>query len=113
MGDSNNPVSLTSITISDLSVPIMGTATDVGLDVANGEVDDYCATIAFKPNAQTPISDVTTLLTNFNPTGQEPRIYLMNPDIDVSTYTVIHLLLFYDGFNVCCTVAGYEEVPSV
>lgn len=113
MGDSNNPVSLTSITISDLSVPIMGTATDVGLDVANGEVDDYCATIAFRPNAQTPISDVTTLLTNFNPTGQEPRIYLMNPDIDVSTYTVIHLLLFYDGFNVCCTVAGYEEVPSV
>lgn len=113
MGDSSNPVSLTSITISDLSVPIMGTATDVGLDVANGEVDDYCATIAFRPNAQTPISDVTTLLTNFNPTGQEPRIYLMNPDIDVSTYTVIHLLLFYDGFNVCCTVAGYEEVPTV
>lgn len=111
MGDSNNPVSLTSITISDLSVPIMGTATDVGLDVANGEVDDYCATIAFKPNGS--IASASDILTNFNPTGQEPRIYLMNPDIDVSTYTVIHLLLFYDGFNVCCTVAGYEEVPTV
>lgn len=111
MGDSSNPVSLTSITISDLSVPIMGTATDVGLDVANGEVDDYCATIAFKPNGS--ISSASDILTNFNPTGQEPRIYLMNPDIDVSTYTVIHLLLFYDGFNVCCTVAGYEEVPTV
>lgn len=111
MGDSSNPVSLTSITISNLSVPIMGTATDVGLDVANGEVDDYCATIAFKPNGT--ISSASDILTNFNPTGQEPRIYLMNPDIDVSTYTVIHLLLFYDGFNVCCTVAGYEEVPSV
>lgn len=111
MGDSSNPVSLTSITISDLSVPIMGTATDVGLDVANGEVDDYCATIAFKPNGT--ISSASDILTNFNPNGQEPRIYLMNPDIDVSTYTVIHLLLFYDGFNVCCTVAGYEEVPTV
>lgn len=111
LNPSTSGAEISSITISDLSVPIMGTATDIGLDVANGEVDDYCATIAFKPNGT--ISSASNILTNFNPTGQEPRIYLMNPDIDVSTYTVIHLLLFYDGFNVCCTVAGYEEVPSV
>lgn len=107
-----NNEEIKTITISSLTVPIIQSTADVGIDVANGEVADYCATIAFRPNASTPITDVTTLLTNFAPSGSEPRIYLTNSSVDISSYSVIHLLLFFDGFNVCCTVAGYEEVPS-
>lgn len=105
--NNSNTVNITSIEISSLTVPA---PYDSASPKAVGSVKDYCATIVFKPLS--PISDVTALMPNFDPTSQN-RIYLMNPTVDISTYTVIHLLLFYDGFNVCCTVAGYEEVPTV
>lgn len=89
--------------ITDLVVPINGTNVAVNL------VEDYCATIAFKKASS--LTSASDILTNFT-SGSQNRIYLLNPDIDISTYTIIHLLLFYDGFNMCCTVAGYEEDPG-
>lgn len=105
--NNSNTVNITSIEISSLTVPA---PYDSASPKAVSSVKDYCATIVFKPLS--PILDVTTLMANFDPTSQN-RIYLMNPTVDISTYTVIHLLLFYDGFNVCCTVAGYEESVPV
>ena len=34
-------------------------------------------------------------------------IKILNPDLDISAYTILHLLFTYDGFNICCKVAGY------
>jgi hypothetical protein len=95
-------VDITSITLQTLSCTVNNVITPVSA------IGDYCATIVFKP--LNPIADVTTLLTNFY--AQSNKVYLINPDVDISTYTVIHLLLFYDGFNLCCTVGGYQEVPA-
>ena len=90
-----------SITVSALNVPIGATTSPVAT------VEDYCATIVFKKSAT--LSDINLAMTNFDPASQSPRIYLMNPGLDITNYTVIHLLLFYDGMNVCCIAGGYEE----
>ena len=34
-------------------------------------------------------------------------IKILNTDLDISAYTILHLLFTYDGFNICCKVAGY------
>ena len=84
-----------------------------GTDVAVSTVEDYCATIVYRLDSTAPITSATDLLINFAPDSnnpaQYPRIYLVNPDVDITNYTVIHILLFWDGFNLCATVAGYEE----
>ena len=92
---------VSSITVSALNVPIGATTSPVST------VEDYCATIVFKKAAT--LSDINLAMTNFDPASQSPRIYLMNPGLDITNYTVIHLLLFYDGMNVCCRAGGYEE----
>lgn len=99
---SGSPISKILIASSDTM--INGTA--VGVTT----VSDYCATIVFRKDSS--LTDASDILTNFTtPTSQDtyPRIYLLNPDVDITDYTVIHLLIFYDGLNLCCTVAGYKE----
>lgn len=65
----------------------------------NGEIsEDYWCLIIFNKAPET--SNVGDIITNGG-------IKLLNPDLDLSDYTVVHLLLTYDGFNVCCIVAGY------
>lgn len=34
-------------------------------------------------------------------------IKLINPDLDISEYSTLHLLFNYDGINLCCIAAGY------
>ena len=68
--------------------------------------DDYLSVIIFKKASS--LIDVVNVLSNFTLTGAN-KIYLMNPDVDISSYTVIHLLLYFDGFNMCAIVTGYEE----
>jgi hypothetical protein len=51
-------------------------------------------------------------MTNFTATDSS-KIYLLNKDIDISDYTVIHVMLFNDGFHICAIVAGYHDIPEV
>lgn len=67
---------------------------------------DYLSVIIFKKSDN--LTDVTKVMPNFDATGTN-KVYLMNPDIDISSYTVIHLMLYYDGFNMCAIVTGYQE----
>ena len=67
---------------------------------------DYISFIVFKKGSN--VTDVKLLVSNFSPQASQ-RIYLMNPDKDISALTVIHLLLYNDGFNICAIVAGYNE----
>ena len=70
--------------------------------------NDYLSVIVAKT---TTGKDVSTFVKNFATSGY-PKIYLMNPDVDISAYTVIHILLYFDGFNMCAIVTGYAEESS-
>lgn len=102
----NSSSTVDTLQIDSLNVPLQG-----GTSTAVSNLTDYCSTVAFRKG--TGMLSADTILTNFNPSSVSqdppPRIYLLNPDIDISDFTVIHLLLFYDGFNMCCTVSGYME----
>lgn len=60
--------------------------------------DDYWALFVF-PKAEA-VSMVSDLVLN-------SEIKILNPQLDLSEYTVVHLLLFYDGNGICCIAAGY------
>lgn len=70
---------------------------------------DYNSVIIFKKGT---IADAESIMTNFTATDSS-KIYLLNKDIDISDYTVIHVMLFNDGFNICAIVAGYDDTPAV
>lgn len=80
------------------------------MDKSDGTIasmsSDYLSTVIFKKSND--LTDVTKVMPNFSVVGSN-KVYLMNPDIDISSYTVIHLMLYYDGFNVCAIVTGYQE----
>ena len=97
----NSSFDITSVTISDITHVVGGSA----------RTDDYSCVLIFKKNSS--VTDATSLMTNFNPTGAIPKIYLLNPDYDISDKTVIHIFLFYDGFNMCAIVAGYDDTPPL
>lgn len=64
----------------------------------NGLSDDYWVLFVFR-------KDVST--TSINDIILNKDIKILNPDLDISAYTILHLLFTYDGFNICCKVAGY------
>ena len=64
----------------------------------NGLSDDYWALFVFRKDAST---------TSINDIILNEDIKILNPDLDISAYTILHLLFTYDGFNICCKVAGY------
>ena len=64
----------------------------------NGLSDDYWALFVFRKDAST---------TSINDIILNEDIKILNPDLDISSYTILHLLFTYDGFNICCKVAGY------
>ena len=88
----------------------IGITNVLNMDKSDGTVvsrsSDYLSTIIFKKSNN--LTDVTKVMTNFSLTGDN-KVYLMNPDIDISSYTVIHLMLYYDGFHMCAIVTGYQE----
>lgn len=63
-----------------------------------GLSDDYWALFVF-PKAES-VSAVSDLVLNSS-------IKLLNPDLDLSGYTTVHLLFTYDGQNICAIAAGY------
>lgn len=73
--------------------------------------NDYLSVIIFKRDTTTDggLTDVTEVLGNFTSAQPTNKIYLMNPDVDISGYTYIHVLLYYDGNHMCAIVTGYAE----
>ena len=72
--------------------------------------EDYNSVIILKKH--TDLSDINDLFDNFTEANSTPKIYLLNSDFDVSDKTVIHVMLFWDGFHVCAIVAGYNDAPA-
>jgi hypothetical protein len=68
---------------------------------------DYTSVLIFKKSSN--LTDISTALTNFS-ANDSTKIYLLNPDLDITNYTIIHIMLSYDGFNMTAIAAGYEEV---
>ena len=101
----DNTFTVTSITINDIS-HVMNSTTD--------RTNDYSCVYIFNKNSS--VTEITDLMPNFTSTNttqvtvndEPPKIYLLNPDLDISSMTIIHIFIFYDGFNVCAIVAGYE-----
>lgn len=93
---------MTSVSISDISKmeDPSGTSTS-----GVSRSDDYLSIIIFKKSSS--VSSITDLIPNTNTSSQQ-RIYILNPDVDISGLDIIHFLIFYDGFNLCGIVTGYE-----
>lgn len=36
------------------------------------------------------------------------NIVVINKDLDISNFEVIHINLYYDGFNICAVLSGYN-----
>lgn len=36
-------------------------------------------------------------------------VVVINNDLDISDYTVVHINIYYDGFNPCAVVSGYKK----
>lgn len=96
------------VEISDISTMVKG-------DTTTDRTNDYCCTYIFRKSAAT--TEAEDLFTNFTSantsettdvSNNPPKIYLLNPDIDISQFTVIHVFVFYDGIAVCAIVGGYE-----
>lgn len=94
---------VSSITITNISQMFY----DNGRGVSTKAVSDgYNSVIIFKKDAS--ITSVENILTNFTAVDNT-KIYLLNKDLDISTYDILHVMLFNDGFHICAIVAGYEE----
>lgn len=88
--------------------PYMETSAEVQ-DVLLESTPDYsCLLVVPKLSSFNSASDI---IVNFT-ANDASKIYLLNPDIDISSYTTIHILLFYDLSNLCAIVSGYQEVTT-
>lgn len=107
----NSYARIASITVSDISKM---------KDQLTNRTDDYsCVYIFVKDSTVTNVSNLMTNFTSPNTSSETtvssnpPKIYLLNPDLDISEYTVIHIFLFYDGIRMCAIAAGYEDTQFV
>ena len=99
---------LVDITTTILSLTISDIA-HVG-NSSTARTNDYSCVLIFKKNSS--VADANSLMTNFTSSSASTKIYLLNPDYDISERDVIHIFLFYDGLNMCAIVAGYTTVSS-
>lgn len=66
---------------------------------------DYNSILIFKKS--TSLTDISDSLTNFKAIDST-KIHLLNPDLDISQYDILHIMLFYDGFAMCAIAGGYS-----
>lgn len=92
---------ISSLTISDIAHVV---------NSSTARTNDYSCVLIFKKNSS--VADANSLMTNFTSSSASTKIYLLNPDYDISERDVIHIFLFYDGLNMCAIVAGYTTVSS-
>lgn len=107
-------VPITSVQVNNLSLMLDGTLDDSNNPNTVSRSSDYSCVYIF--NKDSSVTDASSLMTNFTSTNQTettvgsepPRIYLINPSVDISGSTIIHIFLFYDGFKICAIVGGYD-----
>lgn len=68
--------------------------------------DDYTAVLLLKKGAD--VETLNDLIVNSQSGYTGTAIHLLNPDLDISTYSIIHVMIFFDGFNYCALCAGYQ-----
>lgn len=84
-------------------------ANNVGEIITLDLTTDYsCLLVIPKLSSFNSASDI---IVNFT-ANDASKIYLLNQDIDISSYTILHVLLFYDLSNLCAIVSGYQEVTT-
>ena len=97
---------MTSVSISDVSKMEDPTGeSQTGVNYS----EDYLSVIIFKKSSSVP--SLASLLPNVGTSSQQ-RIYVLNPDFDISSVNIIHFMIFYDGFNLCGIVTGYDDGSS-
>lgn len=99
-------------TVSSITITSIATMNyDNGRGAATkSTTPDYNSVIIFKKDPS--VTSVEDLMTNFT-SSTSNKIYLLNKDLDITTYSIIHIMLFHDGFNICAIVSGYEEDAPV
>ena len=76
-----------------------------------GLVDGYSCVLMFRPTADATLQNLITLTPGTgSPNRVQTHLYIMNPDFDLSSVTVVHAFLYLDGFgNMCVIYSGYNE----
>ena len=76
-----------------------------------GLVDGYSCVLMFRPTADATVDTLIQLIPGSGaPTRTQTNLYIMNPDFDLSSVTVVHAFLYLDGFrNMCVIYSGYNE----
>ena len=92
----------------------------------------YSVLIVFKKGSS--ISTASALMPNFTSANHMKQIHLLNPDIDISSFDIIHIMLFASGFSefsdssqeptghtglpnhrypqICAVVSGFAYTPQ-
>lgn len=73
--------------------------------ITKSTTGDYSCILIFKKSSN--LTDISNAITNFK-ANDSTKIYLMNPDLDISNYDIIHIMIFNDGFHLCAIASGYE-----
>lgn len=73
--------------------------------ITKSTASDYNCILIFKKSSN--LTDISNAITNFT-ANDSTKIYLMNPDLDISNYDIIHIMIFNDGFHLCAIASGYE-----
>lgn len=72
--------------------------------IANREdKNDFYATIVCLNDSATPISTAADLV------APSSNVRVINPDLEIEEFTVLHITLFYDGISICANVGGYYK----
>ena len=110
--DATDYAEIADIEISDVSTMRVGAST-------TSRSNDYSCTYIFRKAAATTTAEA--LMPNFTSTNETettvsdepPKINLLNPDLDISAFNVIHIFIFYDGISMCAIVGGYNHTFPV
>ena len=110
--DATEYAEIADIEISDVSTMRVGAST-------TSRSNDYSCTYIFRKAAATTTAEA--LMPNFTSTNETettvsdepPKINLLNPDLDISSFNVIHIFIFYDGISMCAIVGGYNHTFPV
>lgn len=74
-------------------------------------VPEYSCVLMFRPTSDATLENMIVPIEDTN--HNISTIYVMNPDFDISTVSVVHAFIYRDGFNNMCVIySGYMEQPS-
>lgn len=105
VADDSGLKTIKSIEITD--VESMDYSQNGGIGDSIDVTHDYYCTFIFKKEES--IGEPVEVMKNFTDGSDEDgaSIKLLNPDLDISDYSIIHLLLFNDSENICALISGY------